>query len=372
MAKAKYKQGKDGFWRTKAWDGTYNPNGTKHRINLKSEKSSGDLEKQVNALKEKVRNRDIVYQTDELFIDYAREWLKTYKKVRERNTQLMYENIIEKHLILLQHYRLSELTIDHISYVVNVNAGHPRTCQQIALTFRQIIKAAIRSRKLPSGIYDELCENIELPTYIPSPKRPLTPEEVAAVKTANFTDKERCFVYIIYGCGLRREEVLALKAFDINFKTHNLTVNKALAFEGNKPYIKSPKSKNGVRCVPLPPFVEEYLSGYIPSVGDKYLVSSKNGGMMTLSGYRRMWESIVRKMNLAAGGSDTFPVISGLTAHLFRHNYCTQLCYQVPTISTKMIAKLMGDSEKMVLDVYSHVCEDKENVSTALNNAINF
>ena len=372
MAKAKYKQGKDGFWRTRAWDGTYNPDGTKHRINLKSEKSSGDLEKQVNALKEKVRNREIVHRTDEMFIDYAREWLNTYKQVRERNTRLMYENIIEKHLIMLQNYRLNEITPDHISYVINTNAGHPRTCQQIALTFRQIIKAAIRSRKLPAGIYDELCGSIELPKYIPSEKRPLTPEETAAIKTADFTGREKCFVLLIYGCGLRREEALALKAFDINLKTHNLTVNKALAFDGNKSYIKSPKSKNGARCVPLPPFLEEFLTEYLKTTGDKYLVDSKSGDMITLSGYRRMWESIIRKMNTAAGGSDTFPVIKGLTAHMFRHNYCTQLCYQVPTISTKMIARLMGDNERMILDVYSHVCEDKESIHTALNNAIDF
>ncbi len=55
MAKAKYTRGSDGYWRTKAWDGTYNPDGTKHRINLKSAKSSADLERQVNALKGKWR-----------------------------------------------------------------------------------------------------------------------------------------------------------------------------------------------------------------------------------------------------------------------------------------------------------------------------
>ena len=45
MATQKYKRGKDGYFRTKAWDGTYNPEGTKHRINLKSDKSSKDLER---------------------------------------------------------------------------------------------------------------------------------------------------------------------------------------------------------------------------------------------------------------------------------------------------------------------------------------
>lgn len=372
MAKAKYKQGKDGYWRTKAWDGTYNPDGTKHRLNLKSDKSSGDLEKQVNLLKEKVRNREFVHSTDELFIDYAREWLKTYKKVRARNTQIMYENIIEKHLILLSRCRLNEITIDHISYVINCNAAHPRTCQQIALTFRQIIKAAIRSKKLPPGIYDEICRDIELPKYIRKEKRSLMPEEIEAIKKADFTERERCFVYIIYGCGLRRGEALALKAFDINLKTQNLTVNKALAFEGNKPYLKDTKSQNGVRSVPLPPFLKEFLTEYIPTIEDKYLIGSKDGGLITLSGYRKMWESIIHKMNIAVGGSDTFPKIKGLTAHVFRHNYCSKLCYQVPTVSTKMIAKLMGDSEKMVLEVYSHICEDKENIDLALTNAIDF
>ena len=51
MAKAKYKRGTDGYYRTKAWDGTFNADGTKHRINLKSDKSSRDLENQVNELK---------------------------------------------------------------------------------------------------------------------------------------------------------------------------------------------------------------------------------------------------------------------------------------------------------------------------------
>ena len=41
-------------YRTKIWDGTYNADGTKHRKNLSSDKSSADLERQVNALKNQV------------------------------------------------------------------------------------------------------------------------------------------------------------------------------------------------------------------------------------------------------------------------------------------------------------------------------
>ena len=78
-------------------------------------------------------------------------------------------------------------------------------------------------------------------------------------------------------------------------------------------------------------------------------------------------------MNVAAGYNprqrNPKPVkpIQGLTPHIFRHNYCTELCYQIPKISTKEIARLLGDSEKMVLEVYSHIVEDKENTIEALN-----
>ena len=80
-----------------------------------------------------------------------------------------------------------------------------------------------------------------------------------------------------------------------------------------------------------------------------------------------MWSSIVKKMNHAAGGTDAFPVINGLTAHIFRHNYCTNLCYQVPAVSIKKIAQLMGDTEKIVMDVYNHIVEEKENAAALIN-----
>ena len=81
---------------------------------------------------------------------------------------------------------------------------------------------------------------------------------------------------------------------------------------------------------------------------------------MTRTGYNKMWRQIVKKMNEAAGGSEAFPVVTGLTAHIFRHNYCTNLCYQIPTISIKKIASLLGDTDKMVLNVYNHIMEEKD------------
>lgn len=91
---------------------------------------------------------------------------------------------------------------------------------------------------------------------------------------------------------------------------------------------------------------------------------------MTKSSYDKMWRQIIIKINLAAGGSRDLQVIFGLTAHIFRHNYCTNLCYQIPAISTKKIAQLMGDTEAMVLNVYSHIREEKENAEEVIKTAL--
>ncbi len=44
--------------------------------------------------------------------------------------------------------------------------------------------------------------------------------------------------------------------------------------------------------------------------------------------------------------------------------------YQMPSISIKRIAQLLGDTEKMVLEVYNHVLGEKENVQEVVSNAM--
>lgn len=371
MATAKYKRGKDGFFRTKIWDGTYDNDGAKHREALSSKKSSADLERQVNALKNKVGNGLVVHPTEITMLAYAREWKRTYKAVRSTGTNKMYENVIEKHLIALDGIKLTDIRRLHYQMVINNNLDKPRTCQQISLTFRQLINAAIADHYLPASAFADICNGIEVPKYKAKERRPLTDQEVKAIKKADFTPMERAFILIIYGCGLRRGEVLALKKdLDIDLKRATLTVRQAVEFNNNNPALKDPKSTNGLRTVPMPTYLTDHLKLYIPTVPGPYLICKQDGSLMTKSSYDKMWINIIKKINLASGGSDKLQVIHGLTAHIFRHNYCTNLCYQVPAISTKKIAQLLGDTESMVLHVYSHIREEKENVEDVVKVAL--
>lgn len=371
MAKTKYTMNERGEYTTKVWDGTYDSNGFKHRIHLKSKKSSADLEKQVNALKESIKQGAFVQNTDITFIEYANKWITSKKSVREKNTQAMYRNIIDKHLDFLNVVKLSDIRNSHFQLAISYAQDKPRTCQQIYITFKQIINMAVADCLIGEGMARKIISDINLPTYIKHEKRALCDVEKDAIKKAELSERELAYINVLLYLGLRRGEALALTQFDFDFKKQVVNINKTVIFVKNNSEVKHyTKSENGMRCLPIPRQAIEPLKDYMTNISTTSLFTSQNGAI-TLSSYRKMWESIIRKLNTSVGGTESFPIITDLTAHIFRHNYCSNLCYQIPSISIKKIAQLMGDTEKVVLDVYNHIIDEKEDVREVLANAIN-
>ena len=324
------------------------------------------------AFKREVEEKGTAKQTSITFGQYAREWFEISKATKELNTRRMYEGVINRYFNSINNLLLIEIRHSHLQQVINENIDHPKTCRNIKQTFGQIIKSATRDRILPKSAPEDILSDIALPRYLKPVKRPLSAQEKEALFAAQLDARKRAFVSVLYYCGLRRGEALALTPADFDFKNMTVSVSKVIVFDGNTPVLKPyPKSDNGIRLVPLPLDSLQHIQPYVESCSG-YLFHSEGRSMLTEQGYKRLWDSILVAMNVAVGyepqrmrKSDR--PIQGLTAHIFRHNYCTELCYKVPEISTKMIARLMGDTEKVVLEVYSHIIEEKENVSNVVN-----
>ena len=370
----KYKQNKNGLWQARVWDGTYNADGSKHRKSVYSSKSSKDLELKVADIAQRIREGNIALPSNISFVEYSRHWLRVKKGVREKNTRRMYARVIESYFTPLGDLRLSDFKHSDLQGLINSRLDVPRSCQQIALTAKQVLKMAVADSYITQDAFLKITSDLAIPKYKAPERRVLTDIEKEALKTAAFTDREKAFVYILYSCGLRRGEALALTPFDFKFTPGDasVTINKTVIYDENTPEIKNnPKSDHGFRTIPIPDSVAGFLEEYVRGLSRPYLFTNLRGGdLMTRTGYNKMWRQIVKKINEAAGGSEAFPVVTGLTAHIFRHNYCTNLCYQIPTISIKKIASLLGDTDKMVLNVYNHIMEEKEDVKTVVNNIL--
>lgn len=366
MAKAKYTRSKDGYFQAKVWDGTYTDLGKKKYISLRTKKSSKALEDMVTEHNQLVKSRQLVKNTDISFVEYARTWRDVYKATKSINTKSMYDRIIKKFSIL-SGVRLQDISRVHYQMIINNSDGYVRTQQQIRLTFKQIVESAIADKYLPATVLTDIFSNSDPIRYSPSEKRTLLPHEKDAIFKADLSPEDRAFIYILYGCGLRRGEALALTCFDIDLERRTLSVQHSLAFDGNTSYIKSPKTSNGYRIVPIPAKIYPFIVSYVKTLHRERLFCCRDGGWVTKSSYRKKWARIIAALQAASPSP-----INGLTAHVFRHNYCTNLCYQIPTISIKKIAELLGDTEKMVIEVYNHILLEKEDAQKAVENALNF
>lgn len=279
MAKAKYTKGSDGYFQAKVWDGTYTDLGKKHYISLRTDKSSKALERMVNEHNRAVEERRLVKKTDMLFTTYAKTWREVYKANREKNTLAMYDRIISKFKIL-EGVRLRDISRMHYQMVINSADGHPRTQQQIALTFKQILKSAVADKYLPANIVPDIFDHADRIKYTAGEKRPLTEIEKAAVFRADLLPQDKAFVYILYGCGLRRGEALALTRFDVDLERRILSVRKALAFDGNNPlhqgYKVLKRRQNGSSAVQGLSVLAELLPQHPPGEAVLYIIRRMN------------------------------------------------------------------------------------------------
>ena len=155
MAKAKYKKTSRGLYETSIWDGTYNKYGQKHYKHLTDKTASG-LQKKVEALEQSVKEDSATVFSDYLFQEYAYHWLEVSKATKEKNTQAMYLNVIKVHFDFLADVRVVDIRHSHFQQAINHQIEHPRTCQNIDITFKQVIKSAIRDRILPKSAYDDI------------------------------------------------------------------------------------------------------------------------------------------------------------------------------------------------------------------------
>lgn len=355
MANTKYKRGSDGYFKTNVWDGTYTDTGKKHYLPLRTKKSSKELERLVHEHNEKINQRRFVRSSDVTFQAYARSWLLCYKQDAELNTIKMYHNCIEKHFASLT---CSVNAISRGAYVAALNSikGN-RTKQIFQMTFKQVLRSAIHDKLLPAAAEDDILSDIPKIKCNSEEKRPLTAAEKKAISKCKFRHKrDEVFLNLLYYTGMRGEEIRALTIFDISIPKAEISITKAVVFANNDNTAVLKGTKNGItRTIQIPDALVRLLSAYMSTLHDTKLFSMGNGDYITKSSYRKMWKRVLDEMQ-----RNCDEPISGLTPHIFRHNYCTTLCRQIPNISISKIADLLGDSEKMVLEVYNHLCEENE------------
>lgn len=159
----------------------------------------------------------------------------------------------------------------------------------------------------------------------------LSQEEVKKILRVTRNHKHRAMLSLIYGCGLRRGELLSLKPSDIDSKRELLIIKMA---KGNRD-----------RLVPLPKSLIELLRGYYMDYRPKVWLfeGAKRGEKYD----ERSLQMVLKKSITLAG------IKKPVTLHWLRHSYATHLHER--GVDIHMIQLLLGHKSTRTTEIYTHV-----------------
>ena len=159
-----------------------------------------------------------------------------------------------------------------------------------------------------------------------------------------------------YACGLRPSEVRALQRSDLHLSADPcVSITKACKGKGTQ--IGPPKTKAGVRDVPIPAWFVPLLEAGISRDG-LFAVPAPGGKAMTYACLRSRWDWLYREMHRRAGAKlyrnkiIVSPLPTDLTQYCLRHTYCTNLAY-AGVREVVAMAWLGHDDPDMVRKVYA-------------------
>lgn len=281
------------------------------------------------------------------FKSYTNEWLKLYKDGKvKKNTTTTYRKNLNAHLFpAFGEMQLTEITTAKVQAFLN-DRKHlsEKTLKMILALLGQIMKSALE---------DELI--VKDPTaskrlIIPSKKK----KERQALPLGRFKQiinglhllelADRRYLALILFTGMRRGEALGLRWEDIDVENGLIHIRRGVSHpQQNQPNIEDlPKTKNGVRDVPLDSMLIDFLS---PMSKKGFIIGGEKP--ISLSSFRAMWKRINKAIDL-----------KGVTSHIFRHSYLTYAAGE--TTDLKTLQALAGHSTiQMTMDHYVHVQPEK-------------
>ena len=252
-------------------------------------------------------------------------WLKS--KRYSENTIKTYTEALKSFLIFFKTKEIASITNEDVVYYNN----NYILKNNLSYTYQNQLVSAIK-------LYFKTIQNVSLELdKIHRPKREkvlpnvLSKEEVKAILNAHANTKHKMMLSLIYSCGLRCGELLALKPVHIDSKRNIIMV-------------KNSKGKKD-RIVPLSPKILEMLREYYLAFKPKnYLFEGQTVG----NPYDNRSLQQVLKQALTKVG-----ITKPVTLHWLRHSYATHLLESGTDL--RYIQELLGHNSSKTTEIYTHV-----------------
>ena len=250
-----------------------------------------------------------------------------------------YNNALTKFLVAFQHENLEQLSLQQIAHFLS----RLQKNQHLSPTYqRQILSSITKfyhlffNRRLDLSVLYPKRKKKALPNY-------LTLQEIKRLFFHCHNLKHLCVLQILYGCGLRVSEVVALKITDIDSAAMRILVRNA---KGQKD-----------RVVPLPKSLLENLRHYYK------IYQPKN---YLFEGQKKVQYSIKSIQEVTKKCAYEAHIKKKVTPHILRHSYAT---HQLENgVNIRHIQELLGHNSIKTTEIYTHISKvSKEKIANPLD-----
>lgn len=280
------------------------------------------------------------------FAEYAAEWLPTYKSEVTAKVYDDYAARLNKIASILPKVEMRLITPSDIQRLYNAFANRgDATRKKVAMTVRAVFRAA-----LGDGIVTKNpCENIKPAKGEVGTHRNLEDWEVQIIEDTHQENPMGLFAMVMLYAGLRRGEALALDIDkDVDFENGVIHVRHSLRAEHSSCVIVQPKTKAGIRDVPLFLPLRKALTGKHGNI-----FTPKDGKKMSINDVDVEWRRYLSFLSSVARKK------VAIRQHDCRHTFATML-YDAD-VDIKTAVKWMGHAnEEMIMRIYAHLTAKKE------------
>jgi len=281
--------------------------------------------------------------------ELASKWLPTAKAGTSTTTYNQYATIMEKLIEVIGDKLVSSVSPADIKKVWVLYVGRSQSyINKASFLYKSFFQFAMENRYC--GFNPVLSSSARPHKGSKGTHRPLTKEEIHLIETV--PHRVQVAAMFMLKAGLRRGEVLALQKSDIH--DDRIYVTKAVKFVNNRPVVGSTKNESSERTVPL----FGSLKPFIDSIQD-YVLPDADGNICSETAFQRAWESYLYGLSTIAGHKISF------RPHDLRHTFCTVA--RDKGIDVNTVRSWLGhSSERMILQIYDHISEEREQRMTEL------
>lgn len=338
-----------------------------------------ELEEKIKDLKNELNNN--ITDNRALFAAFFKDWLyNTHMADKKAATKERYDGIYRNYIenSPIYNIKLKDLEPSHIQNYYNDLVSNGKSISVIT-NLNKLIAPCIRYANISNRILKDFSKAIVLPKINQNINKsndviPFTlDEQLKFIDAIKGNDLEMLFITAL-DTGLRQGELFALTWNDIDLKNKVVYVNKTFKRIRNtttgeyENIIQSPKTKKGVRVVPLPYHLIDKLNHHrLNQKALKLKVANlyEDNNLVFCNTFGKYLDSgnVLKKFKKILKDND----IPTRKLHDLRHTYATRL-FELGE-EAKTVQELLGHSNiSITLDTYTHVLDSlKGNAISKLN-----